>query len=644
MARIPLVELFYSHTPGAKPTINTGADTDLVRGEIALNIADRILFTRTGSGEDTSADTIVETKLDVAALAELTDVVIADAEANQVLTVNADGKWANITLTPAMISGLDTFIKNHALPLTGGVLTGKVTYGAQVGESFEDQDLVTKKYVDSIASAYNPHPECQTAANSNIDGVYTAGSVAGKPGVGATFVLTATTGNNTVINGVILMEGMRVLLIGQTDKKQNGAYTVTTVPAGEGQVVLTRAEDFDGDPKIAYRGASFLVAQGTLKGCVYRLVEDAVIFGTTEINFIQTYAPTTYTGGDGVVINNNIISVKQGATVKVIDSNLEVASGIGNEGKVLTAGTDGQAAEWKEVDFSNFATLDGQNNIFSVTPKSAAAQDANGADGNELAKISTVKAISQATAESVTYTDESDTGATVAVGGISKGEKLTNVTFSQFADKLLHPYVAPSGVGLTLSPTNGGVFEMGGPKNVASATVRWTNGSQLVSKAEVLSGSTVLGETPLSASATSAVVTFTDNVSANKSYTARITDPTKSYNGGNVSFTFVYPMYQGVLASGTALDSASITSLTKVVQTKGNKTYKYTTAGVQQVVFAFPTSYGNLTSIMDQNNFENLNAFTKSVVQVTGLDGTAQSYNVYVCETNIDNFGYTFKF
>ena len=644
MARIVPIELFYSFTPGNKPTINTNSATDIGRGEIALNIADKLMFVRTGTGEDGSSDVLTEVSLTAAAVSTLSDAIIASVEDKQALVYSADDeKWHNTTLTSEMISDFVAKVKSLALPLEGGTLTGMAKYASTVSEdSFDDQTLVTKHYVDAVAAGYAPHQACETGSNTNVDGVYSAGGNPTYPGVGATFMLNSNTGNATVINGVTLVEGMRVLLVGQTDQKQNGAYEVTTVPAeATGNVIMTRVEDFDGNPVVTYRNASFLIAQGTLKGNVYRLENETVNFGTDNITFVQTFAPTQYVGGEGVTISNNTISVKQGATVKVIGGNLEVASGTGNQGKVLTAGSDGEAATWQEVDFSNFVTLDGEQAItgiktYTAMPLITATQEFESAQDNEVAKFGTLK-------EAVTYTDTSATGATVAVGGFKKGDKPENMTFKEFADQLLHPYVATSGVGLSLTPTNGGIFEMGSTQSVTGATVRWTAGSQQATKAEVLVGGSPVGEATVS-SGSSIGVTVTDSITANKTFTARVTDPTASYTGGSVSFNFVYPFYWGVLASGVELNSDNIKGLTKSITAKGQKTVSYTTSGVEQAVFAYPASYGDLSSIMDQNNFENKDTFTKSVVQVTGLDGTAQNYNVYVSNVNVQGFSYTFKF
>lgn len=256
---------------------------------------------------------------------------------------------------------LDGYGITDAVKKAGDTMTGVLKYDTSVTEeSFDDNTLVPKYYADSVALGYASHKACETGSNANIEGSYADGSSKPEsPGVGATFTFTANTGNTTEVNGVVLTAGMRVLLVGQTDAKQNGAYVVTNVPEGAtGNVVMERADDFDGEPHINYDGASFLITQGTLKGTVWKLVNKGEItFGTDEIEFVQVFTPNSYTGGEGISIDANSISVKQGNTVKVIGGNLEVASGSGNQGKVLVAQGDGAAATWQTIntDFQQIA-------------------------------------------------------------------------------------------------------------------------------------------------------------------------------------------------------------------------------------------------------------------------------------------------
>ena len=261
---------------------------------------------------------------------------------------------------------VDGFGITDAVKNTGDILTGKLTYqGVDLG-TLGENDLVPKLYADSVALGYDVHVACETGSSTNIQGTYADGTV--NPdyvGVGATLTLEASI---TAIGGVTLAVGQRVLLVGQTDKKQNGAYSVKSLAP----VVLERVEDFDGHPTITYKGASFLIAEGDLKGTVWRLMNDGmIVFGTDDINFAQAFAPNSIKAGDGIAVSGTTVSVKQGSTVKVIGGNLEVSSGTGNTGKILTAGADGTTAQWKAIETSdlpqNVVLTDAEQTITNKT-------------------------------------------------------------------------------------------------------------------------------------------------------------------------------------------------------------------------------------------------------------------------------------
>lgn len=101
--------------------------------------------------------------------------------------------------------------------------------------------------------------------------------------------------------------------------------------------------------------------------------------------------------------------------------------------------------------------------------------------------------------------------------------------------------------------------------------------------------------------------------------------------------TFIQAMFYGISNSSTISD---FTGLTKVVQPKANKTFNFTTNN-QYMVFAYDSSYGNLTSILDGNGFEVIGGWTKSTKTVDGF-----SYNVYIANlpTTDTNAPFTFKF
>lgn len=258
------------------------------------------------------------------------------------VTTDAQGR-VTAGETPTTVDG---FGITDAVHKTGDTMTGLLKYTAETNNEtlFDENTLVTKKYADNVALGFIYHVACKTGATKNITGVYANGtSQEDYPGVGATLTISDKT-----IGDVILAVGDRVLLVGQTDKKQNGAYEVTAV--NDADVVLTRADDLDGHPHIKYNGASFLIADGKNKGQVWRISNEGTIdFGTDDINFVQTFAPTPLQSGAGISVSGSTISLAAGNTVGVIDDVVEVLSGTGNSGKFLMAGADGTAASWKAL-------------------------------------------------------------------------------------------------------------------------------------------------------------------------------------------------------------------------------------------------------------------------------------------------------
>lgn len=138
--------------------------------------------------------------------------------------------------------------------------------------------------------------------------------------------------------------------------------------------------------------------------------------------------------------------------------------------------------------------------------------------------------------------------------------------------------------------------------------------------------------------------------SANITLTARAQDPTDSVILTTTrNYTYVYPFYYGATATdlssatGTALETASLTKLT---QTKGNKGVTLA-ATSQYLYFAYPSRYGDLASIKDGNNFDVTSGFTKYTVTINGGNGWSNvSYNLYrsTNTTSISSQTYTFSF
>ena len=233
-----------------------------------------------------------------------------------------------------------------------------------------------------------------------------------------------------------------------------------------------------------------------------------------------------------------------------------------------------------------------------------------------------------------------------AHGGIAAGETFSEVPITEMLTKILYPWVAPVVSASITAPSNGGVKEKGDTQNVTSIRVNVTKKSSNITKVEVFDGSASLGA-KTDGVTNGGAFDFTVNVEVdtNKGFQAKVTDAAGKTTSANTgSFTFVYPYYYGTVANAAAANETTIKALTKQIVTKGNKTYTYNLNN-NCACFAYPASYGDLKSIKDPNNFEVLDTFAKSTVQITGLDGTPQTYNVYVNEAaTASGFAFTFAY
>lgn len=177
---------------------------------------------------------------------------------------------------------------------------------------------------------------------------------------------------------------------------------------------------------------------------------------------------------------------------------------------------------------------------------------------------------------------------------------------------------------LTISVSGGGMFEK---RTSQTITVSWT----------VKEGADVI--TPDTITVNDEPVTNTDrnkqftNVTVNTTYTVKAVKDGITVTG-STSVTFVNPNYFGPVDSTFSATEENIKALTKIV--KGSRSYTgNTTLNNQKVCYAYPKSFGALTSIKDANNFEYLSSYTRSEVNVWD-----ETYYVYVLTdaTTIDSF------
>lgn len=92
------------------------------------------------------------------------------------------------------------------------------------------------------------------------------------------------------------------------------------------------------------------------------------------------------------------------------------------------------------------------------------------------------------------------------------------------------------------------------------------------------------------------------------------------------SIDFVDSSFFGSVAEDVTTPTADIiTGLDSIALVSKKYTRSWINMTYGKILYAYPASYGNLTSIKDGNNFEYINSYTKSTVTIDGI-----VYNVYL--------------
>ena len=256
-------------------------------------------------------------------------------------------------------------------------------------------------------------------------------------------------------------------------------------------------------------------------------------------------------------------------------------------------------------------------------------------DLENLPEIPSVEGLASEVFVGMSHIYSNDMNTVNALGGIPAGTNLNGMTLAEILTKLLFPYVAPV-VSVTGTP-NGGVFEKGDTQIITNVKVVVTKKSEVINKIEIYDGSTLLASQEDEAIAAGGTFNYSVNVpveSVNKQLTVKVTDASgEVVSKTTAAFSFVYPYYYGVCTEDAEINEELVLGLYKKIEKEGVKSISYTTDN-QRMVIAFPKSYGVLTSAIDPNGFENISSFKASELSIVGLDGSSQSYYVYVNEAS----------
>ena len=161
---------------------------------------------------------------------------------------------------------------------------------------------VVKTYVDSVAQGLDVKDSVTVIALANLD---IAASIAG-----------------SVVDGIALADGQRVLLAGQTTASENGIYIVKAAAVPE------RAADFASGLSAA--GAFTFVEQGTTyadTGWVCSTNQGSAVVGTDALAFTQFSSAGIVLAGDALEKDGNTLNVLvDDATLEIVANSLRIAS------------------------------------------------------------------------------------------------------------------------------------------------------------------------------------------------------------------------------------------------------------------------------------------------------------------------------
>lgn len=203
------------------------------------------------------------------------------------LTLNGNPTANLHAATKQYVDTASSNLNASKVDLAGDTMTGFLTLHA---DPVSTMHAVTKQYVDNIATGLDFKQSCRALASSNI-----------------------TLSGVQTIDGVSLVAGNRVLVVGQTNATQNGIYVVASG-------AWARSEDADGTPANEVSPGMFtFVEEGTTwANSSWVLATNGTInLGTTPLSFTRFSGTGQIEAGNGLLKTGNTLSIGPGSGIQV---------------------------------------------------------------------------------------------------------------------------------------------------------------------------------------------------------------------------------------------------------------------------------------------------------------------------------------
>jgi len=193
-------------------------------------------------------------------------------------------------------------------------------------------DAATKAYVDNVALGLDVKTSVRAAT-----------TVAG--------TLASSFANNSVIDGITLATGDRILIKNQAAGAENGIYVVAVSGAPARSADCNTSSNY-------VSGAFVFVETGTVNAGSAWVVatQGSITPGTTSVSWVQFAGGTTYSAGSGLTLTGTTFSVNvSGSTIEISGNNVRVKSNA-NTGQPLLSGGTGVEAAYGALNLAGGAT------------------------------------------------------------------------------------------------------------------------------------------------------------------------------------------------------------------------------------------------------------------------------------------------
>lgn len=253
--------------------------------------ADGTSTSRTFAG--TAGNIVVTNGSGVSSNTDIDLATVSQAASGNFVKVTLDGFGRVTGNTAVTTSDITALVNATYVNVTGDTMSGALDMGTfkitGLGDPTLAQDAATKNYVDNAVTGLSWKQSVHTMSSTDVT--------------------LATPGAS--IGGYTMALGERVLLTGQATGSENGIYVFDTA-----STPLVRSTDANVYGEL--NGASVFVEQGTYADTGW--VQTGTLTSFSGQTWVQFSGAGAYTGGTGVDITGNVISVNLGAGIAQLPS------------------------------------------------------------------------------------------------------------------------------------------------------------------------------------------------------------------------------------------------------------------------------------------------------------------------------------